>query len=174
MSLLCVNKGCVCARACECVRGWIHIQNVYIMKNSLFLFVSAMQVQKNSDEFRPLLFPGRVILFFQLRTLTGFSFCILTCWSKGDLLYFIFLGTCWSMQGISNLPGRVGSLSEDAPNGKNWNRSGAMGSSARRDCNVVSPCPAGFFFGFFCREENDLNSAGRVSFLRSSYTTAQV
>ncbi len=46
-----------------------------------------MQVQKKSEAFWLLLFPGRVILFFQIRALTGFWFCILK-WFKSVLTLF--------------------------------------------------------------------------------------
>ena len=48
-----------------------------------------MQVQKKSKAFWLLLFPGRVILFFQIRASTGFWFCILK-WFYGWFSFSVF------------------------------------------------------------------------------------
>lgn len=53
---------------------------------SLF-FVSAMQSRREKRSILTSLFPGRLILFFQIRALTGFWYCILM-WFRSGLSFF--------------------------------------------------------------------------------------
>lgn len=93
-------------RVNECVWAGGCAQAVYAHAKDLsFLFVSAMQVQKKSEAFWLLLFPGRVTLFFQIRALTGFWFCILK-WFKSGSAFLVTVFSIWIR--------RIGSLTTEA------------------------------------------------------------
>lgn len=85
---LCVISECDWAAACApSVRA--HAYDL-----SLF-FVSAMQSRREKRSILTSLFPGRLILFFQIRALTGFWYCILM-WFRSGLSFFVMVFTIWN------------------------------------------------------------------------------
>lgn len=99
---------------------------------SLF-FVSAMQSRREKRSILTSLFPGRLILFFQIRALTGFWYCILM-WFRSGLSFFLWW---YSQSGI----GRNGLVADVAHMGGAKQR-GAVATKQVWTNNVDS-CPAG-------------------------------
>lgn len=95
---------CMCAQVCMCGQVGVHAQYVHTRLRAVISFCKCYaSTKKKSEAFWLLLFPGRVILFFQIRALTGFWFCILKWFKSG--LTFLVLVVC------------VGVLH---PDGKDW------------------------------------------------------
>lgn len=71
----------------------VHSQCVHMLVSChFFSFFKCYAKQKRRAKHFDFLFPGRLILFFQIRALTGFWYCILMWFRSGLSFFFLLAG----------------------------------------------------------------------------------
>lgn len=79
-----------------------HCVHMLVICHFFFFFLSAMQRREEERSILTSLFPGRLILFFQIRALTGFWYCILIRFRSGLSFFFFFFLLLWCTHNLES------------------------------------------------------------------------